>query len=57
MNDLANEEYPVVEIKDPPKPWSPCKGPGCDHPSHKEGGPEPVTLEELQTIRKDANSK
>lgn len=44
--EMSQEEYegfeylikhppPVIQIKDPPKPWSPCTGPGCTHPAHQ----------------------
>lgn len=31
--------YPVVSSK-PGKPWSPCTGAGCNHPSHEEAAAE-----------------
>lgn len=39
---VDSEEYfqrdwrpPVIALPDnPPRPWSPCSGPDCDHPSH-----------------------
>lgn len=33
---LIKHPPPLVEIKDPPKMWSPCTGPGCKHPSHNK---------------------
>lgn len=36
------KEIPVFEFKDksqgfiPKRPWSPCIGPDCNHPSHKK---------------------
>jgi hypothetical protein len=33
---LQVAEPPHITISDPVKPWSPCPGAGCEHPSHKK---------------------
>lgn len=33
---LRKNPGPPKVIKVLPKPWSPCSGPGCTHPSHKQ---------------------
>ncbi len=36
MTKKPEKIYPVVEIKNPNKMWSPCSGKDCDHPSHNQ---------------------
>ena len=33
---LIKNPPPEIKLTDPPKPWSPCSGKGCDHSSHKQ---------------------
>lgn len=36
---MNEHDTPYVPLPaNPPRPWSPCAGPGCDHPSHDVQG-------------------